>query len=55
MTNFEWVRSLSLGELAKLFCDHLECSDCPVRNDCYPCHNGMVEWLKAGDEYDRSR
>lgn len=50
MTNFEWIKSLDLANLAKLFCRHLECWNCPVRNDCYPDHNGMVEWMKAGGE-----
>lgn len=50
MTNFEWIKSLDLAKLAKLFCEHLECSQCPARGDCYPDHNGMVAWLKAGGE-----
>lgn len=50
MTNFEWIKSLDLVKLARLFCEHLECSQCPVREYCSPGTNGMVAWLKAGGE-----
>lgn len=50
MTNFDWIKSLDLVQLAKLFCEHLECHKCPVREHCSFGHNGMVAWLKAGGE-----
>jgi hypothetical protein len=51
LTNFEWIKSLDLTKLAKLFCDHLECHKCPVGEYCSFGKNGMIEWLKAGDEF----
>lgn len=52
MTNFEWIKAMGVGELAKFLCSNMECSKCFASDSCSFGDNGMVKWLKAGGEND---
>lgn len=54
-TNADHIRSMTDEELTKFFCKEILCKNlltdacykiCPVRKQCSPGHNGILEWLK---------
>ena len=55
MTNFEWIRSLTMEELSNIFfgsrcstCAYKERVDCPTdKNGCYDCKGGFEKWCNA--------
>ena len=55
ITNADHIRSMSDEELMQFFCKEILCKKflidacykiCPVRKQCSPGHNGILEWLK---------
>lgn len=55
MNNYEWLRALSLDDLAHKLCELSECGTCPVSEDCRPLKggNGFKRWLnKESEETD---
>lgn len=51
MSNFEKIKSMSINELADLFCDklHTGCGNCKFYLDCYQNMNmgiGIKQWLE---------
>lgn len=53
MTKYEWVKSLSIEEMAKFFSDDLSCSVCSRRNleegcdGIEDCTTYIKEWLES--------
>lgn len=58
MTNFEWMQSSSLKEVASFLCDKQyeagECHTCPFSDRCFryglESHNGFVNFLEEEHE-----
>ena len=48
-TNADNIRRMTDEELAKWLCSKFDCygnKPCPVKDICYPDHNGMLYWLQ---------
>ena len=64
MTNFEWIKSMGVKELAKVIintCDNFDCGICPLKNSEGRCvvnskYDGddatAIEWLESECEED---
>lgn len=51
MTNFEYVKSMSIDDLGRFLCclgdfNESQCGMCRVSGRCHFGGNGFVEWLK---------
>ena len=46
MTNYEWLKSMSVEELGHELCRISECERCPVSDKCELGKNGYITWLK---------
>ena len=55
MTNFEWIQSLDVKRLAQFLCSRTDCATCFASEHCSFCCNGMVAWLKAGNENEERK
>jgi hypothetical protein len=54
MTNFEFIKSMNIDELASLLCDLSEaggdsfgCASCIAKDYCSFGHNGMKDFLES--------
>ena len=55
MTKFEYIKSLTVEEMAEEFCEAIQlldadCEKCPAYKYCYKGHNGMKHWLMTEEE-----
>ena len=55
--NYDYIKSLSMENLAQLFCDLMEeteseygCDICPKRENCKYGKSGFLSWLE--DDYE---
>lgn len=47
MTNYEFIKSLSIHEMAKVACKVTACCECPVSKRCDGEPAGFLEWLDS--------
>lgn len=55
MTKFEYIKSLTVEEMADELCEFVsqldvECEKCPAYKYCYKGHKGMKHWLMTEEE-----
>lgn len=55
MTKFEYIKSLTVEEMADELCEFVsqldvECEKCPAYKYCYKGHNGMKHWMMSEEE-----
>lgn len=55
MTKFEYIKSLTVEEMAEEFCESIQlldvdCEKCPAAELCFRGHNGMKDWLMTEEE-----
>lgn len=58
MTRFEYIKAMTIDEMAEDLCDQISeheqlgCGFCPAYNKCYKGHYGMKDYLE--EEIDES-
>ena len=58
MTKFDYIKSLTIEELASELCQMMDrldvmCEQCPAYKYCYKGHNGMKHWLNTNIEENK--
>jgi hypothetical protein len=52
MTNFEYIKQMSIDDIVKYWEDKMDCDNCPMRNkcfhsDCKNCTDFIKAWLNS--------